>query len=162
MALLPSNKRLLFIVCLPTWSVSVTTSHILLGFEMFYNTTLNYKIIYLYYFFGQLRYKRWLWWTRFGMVITVLQFVLALYLMCVIIKDFSARKSLKECFSGTFTKTKFVQNTQVYVFFLLCLIYPCFSWWNHPFSRREMLIYKNSSSQSFGLLGAGFLEIPVV
>uniref|UniRef100_A0A453G4M5 DUF7358 domain-containing protein n=1 Tax=Aegilops tauschii subsp. strangulata TaxID=200361 RepID=A0A453G4M5_AEGTS len=37
---------------------------------------------------------------RFGMVITVLQFVLALYLMCIIVKDFSSGKSLKECFSG--------------------------------------------------------------
>lgn len=34
------------------------------------------------------------------MVITVLQFVLALYLMCIILNDFSAGKSLKECFSG--------------------------------------------------------------
>jgi hypothetical protein len=47
------------------------------------------------------------------MVITVLQFVLALYLMCIIIKDFSDGKSLKECFSGTFTNTTFVQNTQI-------------------------------------------------
>jgi hypothetical protein len=43
------------------------------------------------------------------MVITVLQFVLALYLMCIIIKDFSARKSFKECFSGTVTNTIFVK-----------------------------------------------------
>uniref|UniRef100_A0ACD5WIU4 Uncharacterized protein n=2 Tax=Avena sativa TaxID=4498 RepID=A0ACD5WIU4_AVESA len=49
---------------------------------------------------SRLRYKRWLWWTRFGMVITALQFVLALYLTCIIIKDFSARKSFKECFPG--------------------------------------------------------------
>uniref|UniRef100_A0A8R7PX87 Fungal lipase-like domain-containing protein n=2 Tax=Triticum urartu TaxID=4572 RepID=A0A8R7PX87_TRIUA len=49
---------------------------------------------------SRLRYNRWLWWARFGMVITVLQFVLALYLMCIIVKDFSSGKSLKECFSG--------------------------------------------------------------
>ncbi|CAM0884151.1 unnamed protein product [Alopecurus aequalis] len=49
---------------------------------------------------SRLRYKRWLWWTRFGMVITVLQFVLAFYLVYIILKDLSAGNSLKECFSG--------------------------------------------------------------
>ncbi|CAO2172413.1 unnamed protein product [Urochloa humidicola] len=49
---------------------------------------------------SRLRYKRWLWWTRFGMIITMLQFVLAIYLMCVIMKDVSAGGSSKQCFSG--------------------------------------------------------------
>ncbi|KAG0540581.1 hypothetical protein BDA96_03G421400 [Sorghum bicolor] len=48
----------------------------------------------------KLRYKRWLWWTRFGMVITVLQFVLAIYLMCIILKDVLDGGSSKQCFSG--------------------------------------------------------------
>uniref|UniRef100_A0A0E0JSA4 Uncharacterized protein n=1 Tax=Oryza punctata TaxID=4537 RepID=A0A0E0JSA4_ORYPU len=48
----------------------------------------------------QLRYKRWLWWTRFGVVITVLQFVLALCLLCIIVKDFSGGRSSKQCLSG--------------------------------------------------------------
>ncbi|KAF8664887.1 hypothetical protein HU200_054201 [Digitaria exilis] len=46
-----------------------------------------------------LRYKRWLWWARFGMIITMLQFVLALYLMCIIMKDVLAGGPLKQCFS---------------------------------------------------------------
>ncbi|XP_062207788.1 uncharacterized protein LOC133909388 isoform X2 [Phragmites australis] len=54
----------------------------------------------LYSFCGQLRYKKWLWWTRFGMVITMLQFVLATYLMCIIIKDVLAVGSSRQCFSG--------------------------------------------------------------
>uniref|UniRef100_I1NUB9 Uncharacterized protein n=1 Tax=Oryza glaberrima TaxID=4538 RepID=I1NUB9_ORYGL len=49
---------------------------------------------------SRLRYKRWLWWTRFGVVITVLQFVLALCLLCIIVKDFSAGRSSKQCLSG--------------------------------------------------------------
>ncbi|PUZ53463.1 hypothetical protein GQ55_5G054000 [Panicum hallii var. hallii] len=49
---------------------------------------------------SRLRYKRWLWWTRFGMVITMLQFVSAIYLMCIIMKDILAGGSLKQCFSG--------------------------------------------------------------
>ncbi|TVU36169.1 hypothetical protein EJB05_18088 [Eragrostis curvula] len=48
---------------------------------------------------SRLRYKRWLWWTRFGMIITMLQFVLAIYLMCIIVKDFSDGGSSKQCFS---------------------------------------------------------------
>ncbi|KAK3162737.1 hypothetical protein QOZ80_1BG0093140 [Eleusine coracana subsp. coracana] len=49
---------------------------------------------------SRLRYKRWLWWTRFGMLITMLQFVMAIYLMCIIVKDFSNGGSSKQCFSG--------------------------------------------------------------
>nr|CAB3479134.1 unnamed protein product [Digitaria exilis] len=52
------------------------------------------------FFCEQLRYKRWLWWARFGMIITMLQFVLALYLMCIIMKDVLAGGPLKQCFSG--------------------------------------------------------------
>ncbi|ONM35523.1 Sn1-specific diacylglycerol lipase alpha [Zea mays] len=49
---------------------------------------------------SRLRYKRWLWWTRFGMIITVLQFVLAIYLMCIILRDVLAGGSPTQCFSG--------------------------------------------------------------
>nr|XP_034597318.1 uncharacterized protein LOC117858369 isoform X3 [Setaria viridis] len=55
---------------------------------------------------SRLRYKRWLWWTRFGMIITMLQFVLAIYLMCAIIKDVLAEGSLKQCFSGKIQNNK--------------------------------------------------------
>jgi hypothetical protein len=37
------------------------------------------------------------------MVITVLQFVLAIYLMCIILKDVLDGGSSKQCFSGTCT-----------------------------------------------------------
>ncbi|PIA29866.1 hypothetical protein AQUCO_05800146v1 [Aquilegia coerulea] len=46
----------------------------------------------------RMRYKRWLWWTRFGMVITVLQFVGATYLMFVILKYFSHNGNSRACF----------------------------------------------------------------
>uniref|UniRef100_A0A0D9V936 Uncharacterized protein n=1 Tax=Leersia perrieri TaxID=77586 RepID=A0A0D9V936_9ORYZ len=51
---------------------------------------------------SRLRYKRWLRWTRFGVVITVLQFALALCLLCIILKDFSAGRSSnsRECILG--------------------------------------------------------------
>lgn len=49
----------------------------------------------------QVRYKRWLWWTRFGMVVTVLQFVAAVYLM-FIINDFAFNGNSKACFGGLY------------------------------------------------------------
>lgn len=51
---------------------------------------------------GQMRYKRWLWWTRFGMFITTLQFIAALYLMGVVAKDLSSGEFSKTCFSGIY------------------------------------------------------------
>ncbi|KAJ1286666.1 hypothetical protein BS78_03G369500 [Paspalum vaginatum] len=46
------------------------------------------------------RYRRWLRWTRFGMIVTMLQFVLAIYLMFIILKDVLAGGSSKQCFLG--------------------------------------------------------------
>ncbi|XP_038989675.1 uncharacterized protein LOC103717554 isoform X2 [Phoenix dactylifera] len=46
----------------------------------------------------RMRYKRWLWWTRFGMAVTVLQFVGAVYLMYIIFSDFSFKGGSKSCF----------------------------------------------------------------
>ncbi|XP_072965574.1 uncharacterized protein [Typha angustifolia] len=48
----------------------------------------------------RMRYKRWLWWTRFGMIITALQFFVALYLTCILAKDLSSGGSSRMCFSG--------------------------------------------------------------
>ncbi|MCL7038699.1 hypothetical protein MKW94_016877 [Papaver nudicaule] len=46
----------------------------------------------------RMRYKRWLRWTRFGMVITVLQFFGASYLMIVILQYFSQTGKSSWCF----------------------------------------------------------------
>lgn len=46
----------------------------------------------------RMRYKRWLWWTRFGMVITVLQFFGASYLMIIILQYFSQSGKSSWCF----------------------------------------------------------------
>ncbi|XP_077211969.1 lipase class 3 family protein isoform X2 [Tasmannia lanceolata] len=46
----------------------------------------------------RMRYKRWLWWTRFGMVITMLQFVGAAYLMIITIKYISYDDRSNGCF----------------------------------------------------------------
>ncbi|OVA19069.1 Lipase [Macleaya cordata] len=48
----------------------------------------------------RMRYKRWLWWTRFGMVITVLQFLGATYLMFIILKSVSHSGKSSWCFIG--------------------------------------------------------------
>lgn len=51
----------------------------------------------------RMRYKRWLWWTRFGMIITVLQFVGATYLMFIMVKFVSDNGNSSGCFSGSDT-----------------------------------------------------------
>ncbi|URE04546.1 hypothetical protein MUK42_18956 [Musa troglodytarum] len=48
----------------------------------------------------RMRYKKWLWWTRFGMMVTALQFVVALYLISVFAKDFSSGDHGNTCLNG--------------------------------------------------------------
>ena len=48
----------------------------------------------------QLRYRRWLCWTRFGTVITISQIVGALYLTVVTIKEVSYNSKEMRCFLG--------------------------------------------------------------
>ncbi|KAL5703162.1 hypothetical protein ACHQM5_028289 [Ranunculus cassubicifolius] len=49
----------------------------------------------------RMRYKKWLWWTRFGMVITVVQFVGATYLLFVMLKYVSTHGNSRGCFLGS-------------------------------------------------------------
>ncbi|XP_062184314.1 uncharacterized protein LOC133888178 isoform X2 [Phragmites australis] len=48
----------------------------------------------------RLRYKRWLWWTRFGVAVGALQLVAAIYLMFVIVRDLSQERRSTSCFFG--------------------------------------------------------------
>ncbi|KAJ8504101.1 hypothetical protein OPV22_004987 [Ensete ventricosum] len=48
----------------------------------------------------KMRYKKWLWWTRFGMMVTALQFVVALYLISIFAKDFSSGADGHTCLNG--------------------------------------------------------------
>jgi hypothetical protein len=48
----------------------------------------------------QVRYKRWLWWTRFGMAVGALQLVAATYIMFVIVRDLSKERRSTSCFFG--------------------------------------------------------------
>ncbi|XP_066348411.1 uncharacterized protein [Miscanthus floridulus] len=48
----------------------------------------------------RVRYKRWLWWTRFGMAVGALQLVAATYLMFVIVRDLSKERRSTSCFFG--------------------------------------------------------------
>ncbi|XP_020595922.1 uncharacterized protein LOC110035927 [Phalaenopsis equestris] len=53
------------------------------------------------------RYRRWLWWTRCGMLVNALQFVMALYLMYIIMKDFARQGGDSTvCFLGHETEDK--------------------------------------------------------
>uniref|UniRef100_A0A0E0PAV2 Uncharacterized protein n=1 Tax=Oryza rufipogon TaxID=4529 RepID=A0A0E0PAV2_ORYRU len=48
----------------------------------------------------RVRYKRWLWWTRFGMAVGAMQLVGAIYLMLVIVRDISNERRATSCFFG--------------------------------------------------------------
>nr|CAD1837117.1 unnamed protein product [Ananas comosus var. bracteatus] len=77
----------------------------------------------------RVRYKRWLWWTRFGMVVTVLQFVAAVYLM-FIINDFAFNGNSKACFGGQDTAGQVWKRTILASFLVLVwvvVIMQCFT-----------------------------------
>ncbi|XP_020090740.1 uncharacterized protein LOC109711847 isoform X1 [Ananas comosus] len=67
----------------------------------------------------RMRYKRWLWWTRFGMFITTLQFIAALYLMGVVAKDLSSGEFSKTCFSGQDSRDGGWKHTLLITFLVL-------------------------------------------
>ncbi|XP_073008012.1 uncharacterized protein [Typha latifolia] len=66
----------------------------------------------------RVRYKRWLWWTRFGMVVTVLQFFGALYLLYVILTDLTYKKG-SACFPGQETANRAWKQILVIIFLVL-------------------------------------------
>lgn len=69
----------------------------------------------------QVRYRRWLWWTRFGMGVTALQFTGALYLTFVLVKNFSYDGKSKKCFLGNishFYLYLYVECVHVWIFII--------------------------------------------
>ncbi|XP_058093980.1 uncharacterized protein LOC131240008 isoform X4 [Magnolia sinica] len=61
----------------------------------------------------RIRYKRWLWWTRFGIVITILQFVAVTYLMFIIVKYVSYDGNSSGCFLGLALLQRHRQSTNL-------------------------------------------------
>lgn len=47
-----------------------------------------------------MRYKNWLWWTRLGMVVAAVQFIVAIYVTCILMKDISKIKNVDACLLG--------------------------------------------------------------
>nr|XP_010930154.1 uncharacterized protein LOC105051408 isoform X2 [Elaeis guineensis] len=78
----------------------------------------------------RLRYKRWLWWARFGTAVTVLQFLGAVYLMYIIFSDFSYNRGSKSCFSDQDKATRVWKRFLVVSFLVLVwlvVIIQCFT-----------------------------------
>ncbi|URE42619.1 Lipase (class 3) [Musa troglodytarum] len=78
----------------------------------------------------RLRYKRWLCWTRFGMAVTVLQFLGAIYLMFIVLTDISYGGRSTSCFLGQDTVNQAWKKTLVVSFLLLVwlvIIIQCFT-----------------------------------
>ncbi|XP_009379930.2 uncharacterized protein LOC103968432 isoform X1 [Musa acuminata AAA Group] len=78
----------------------------------------------------RLRYKRWLCWTRFGMVVTVLQFLGAIYLMFIVLTDISYGGRSTSCFLGQDAVNQAWKKTLVVSFLLLVwlvILIQCFT-----------------------------------
>ncbi|XP_068665380.1 uncharacterized protein [Aristolochia californica] len=78
----------------------------------------------------RIRYKRWLWWTRFGMIVTVLQFVGATYLLFVTVKNASYHDESHGCFLGQDTGSKGWKRSSIFLFLFLAwllAVLQCFT-----------------------------------
>ncbi|XP_039773320.1 diacylglycerol lipase-beta-like isoform X1 [Panicum virgatum] len=78
----------------------------------------------------RVRYKRWLWWTRFGMAVGVLQLVAAIYLMFVIVRDLSKERRSTSCFFGQDEADRNSGRTLIALFLILSwvvVIIQCFT-----------------------------------
>ncbi|XP_042986302.1 diacylglycerol lipase-beta isoform X3 [Carya illinoinensis] len=71
----------------------------------------------------RMRYKKWLWWTRFATVITVLQFVGATYLMFHMAKYISHPGSSSNCVLGIFSNGSWWKPRLLALFMIMaCLV----------------------------------------
>ncbi|CAH2038815.1 unnamed protein product [Thlaspi arvense] len=71
----------------------------------------------------KLKYKTWLWWTRFAMVITVLQFIGATYLMFPVAKFVSHDGMPRDCVLGLSPDTRgWKQTLQVAFLITVCFV----------------------------------------
>ncbi|XP_059447709.1 uncharacterized protein LOC132179091 isoform X4 [Corylus avellana] len=78
----------------------------------------------------RMRYKKWLWWTRFAMVITVLQVVGATYLMFHITKHISHDGTSNDCVLGIFSNSIWWKQILLVLFMIMvCFVtlVPCFT-----------------------------------
>lgn len=71
----------------------------------------------------RMRYKRWLWWTRFGMIITVLQLIGATYLMFIVVEYILHSENSRGCFSGLGTYANGWENhTLAFYVIMVCFL----------------------------------------
>ncbi|KAJ1271624.1 hypothetical protein BS78_06G141500 [Paspalum vaginatum] len=78
----------------------------------------------------RVRYKRWLWWTRFGVAVGALQLVAAIYLMFVIVRDLSKERRSASCFFGQDEADQVSGRALVALFLILSwvvVIVQCFT-----------------------------------
>ncbi|KAL6650937.1 hypothetical protein ACP70R_009862 [Stipagrostis hirtigluma subsp. patula] len=78
----------------------------------------------------RVRYKRWLWWTRFGMAVGALQLVAAIYLMFVIVRDISNERRPSSCFFGQDEANQVSGRALIALFLILSwvvVIVQCFT-----------------------------------
>ncbi|KAL5216203.1 hypothetical protein ABZP36_007604 [Zizania latifolia] len=77
----------------------------------------------------RVRYKCWLWWTRFGMAVGAMQLVGAIYLMFVIVRDLSNERRAANCFFGQDEADQVSQRALIALFLILSwvvVIVQCF------------------------------------
>uniref|UniRef100_A0A0D9W6I3 Uncharacterized protein n=1 Tax=Leersia perrieri TaxID=77586 RepID=A0A0D9W6I3_9ORYZ len=78
----------------------------------------------------RVRYKRWLWWTRFGMAVGAMQLFGAIYLIYVIVRDLSDKRRATSCFFGQDETDQASRQALIALFLILSwvvVIVQCFT-----------------------------------
>ncbi|GLU01082.1 hypothetical protein SLE2022_184080 [Rubroshorea leprosula] len=71
----------------------------------------------------RIKYKRWLWWTRFAIVVTLLQFVAATYLIFMVAKFVSRDETSNQCVLGLAPSSDgWKQKTMALFMILTCFV----------------------------------------
>ncbi|XP_031406330.1 uncharacterized protein LOC116214946 [Punica granatum] len=71
----------------------------------------------------RVRYKKWIWWTRFATIITVLQFVGAIYLLVHMYRSASHQETANECLLGVVSRDSRWEKNMLAVFVIMvCVI----------------------------------------
>lgn len=73
------------------------------------------------WYVDQVRYLKWIWWTRFASVITILQFVGATYLLVHLYKSASHQETANECLLGKSSSCATISFFQISWYFSLLL-----------------------------------------
>ncbi|GAB4834160.1 hypothetical protein Ancab_032424 [Ancistrocladus abbreviatus] len=69
----------------------------------------------------RMRYIKWIWWTRFATIVTIVQFLLAVYLTCTVVKSTSQYGNTDHCVIGS-SSERWKKNLLASFFITMCFV----------------------------------------